>query len=227
MRKLLVSVGVAAAVALAAATAAFAHVPTLTVAATCQEETGTWSLAWTLTTTNNDTNPKVIESDNTAIPVGSSPGVFTQTLGGNTNASLTTNVKVRWTDNFTATAKATADLSRGCTKPTPPPTPTCPAGLTFVSFDGKILVCKKTETVTNTVTNTVTVQVPVDKIVTVEKLVPVPGPTVVKIKKVPGPIRWRNHTRVRTVIVYRYVPCKANQNYDTKTRTCVPKIPTG
>ena len=94
----------------------------------------------------------------------------------------------------------------------PPPPPVCPEGFTASGQSNGVLLCTKT----NTITNTVFVDRPVEKIVYVnvpgptvyvEKTVtvdrPVPGATVTKIVKVKGKTKYVYKTKVKVKTVVK------------------------
>lgn len=194
MRRL-VAVVVAAA-ALVLAPAAFAHTTSLSGSSVCVN--GAPVVTWVWVASDLAKDPRVVETSNTAIRIGSSPGGFTQL----TTEAASATIKVRWSDGYTASTSATV--------PKPPPcAPVCPIPPPVVEVRYVDRVVEKI------------VEKPVDRVV--EKVV-------TKTVKVPV-TKWRDRTIIRwrtnTRIVYRYVPCTADKNWDSKTRTCKPKTPTG
>lgn len=148
MKKVALLAALMAVIAVIAAPVASAHTTVLTVVATCHEETGTYTLVWTLTSSNLDTSPKVVASDRAAIPVGAALGAtttFTEVVAG-TTVSASAAVGVHWTDGVNRSATASTGPLAGCSVPTPPPLPVCPPGYSPNGSSNGVLLCTQTIT---------------------------------------------------------------------------------
>lgn len=148
MKKVALLAALMAVIAVIAAPVASAHTTVLTVVATCHEETGTYTLVWTLTSSNLDTSPKVTASDRAAIPVGTDLGAtttFTEVVSGSTT-SASAAVEVHWTDGVDHIATASTGTLAGCSVPTPPPLPVCPPGYSPNGSSNGVLLCTQTIT---------------------------------------------------------------------------------
>ncbi len=192
-KSLVLVVTVAAAMALAPL--AFGHSSALTVSKACNTQTGNYDLTWTLTATDLEKLPKVTASNRVAIPVGSSPGVFLESVPGNTT-SVSASLTVRWNNGVTSTPTASTTLEGTCHAPTPDPV--CPEGYVRQGETKPVLCLKETTT---------TVTLYVDKPYGVPGPA-VPGPTVYVDKAVPGPTVYVKVPGPKGKTVYKIVKAK-------------------
>ena len=176
-------------------TAALAHHTSLTARADCVN--GVYNVTWTLgPTTDLDKSPKVLESNRSAIPVGTALGAsntFTESVAGSTT-SVNATVKTRWSNGVTDTDSFTLLLGGSCK---PPQTPVCPPGYTPAGTSQGVLLC----------TRETTVEKVVEKPVEVIREVPGPERVVEKVvykdRIVGGTSSVRYITKYRTRIKYR------------------------
>lgn len=125
MRKYIIALAAVLVGMVAFVSPASAHANTLTGTSVCVQNDGTWTITWKVSNDWSST-ATITESNNAAIPVGTTIAAHSNKTFDQTGVSADTAAKIKssWPDGYSMKSSYTVKISGECVKPTPSPTPT-------------------------------------------------------------------------------------------------------